>query len=70
MTPPDPSLKGAWYPGGFNPCTYQVNNPVSKFAFQVHNLHRYDAVTSLGLACRAKIHARIGQFLDGLSASS
>jgi selenocysteine lyase/cysteine desulfurase len=23
LTPPDPSLKGAWYPGGFNPCTYK-----------------------------------------------
>jgi hypothetical protein len=26
LTPPDPELKGAWYPGGFNPCTYQVKN--------------------------------------------
>ena len=24
LTPPDPQLKGAWYPGGFNPCTDQV----------------------------------------------
>jgi hypothetical protein len=24
LTPPDPQLKGAWYPGGFNPRTYQV----------------------------------------------
>ena len=24
LTPPDPQLKSAWYPGGFNPCTYQV----------------------------------------------
>jgi hypothetical protein len=24
LTPPDPQLKGAWYPGGFKPCTYQV----------------------------------------------
>jgi hypothetical protein len=24
LTPPDPQLKGAWYPGGFNPCTYKV----------------------------------------------
>jgi hypothetical protein len=22
LTPPDPQLKGAWYPGGFNPCTH------------------------------------------------
>jgi hypothetical protein len=43
LTPPDPQQKGAWYPGGFNPRTYQVKNPVSKCAFQVHNLHRYTA---------------------------
>jgi hypothetical protein len=24
LTPPDPQLKGAWYPGGFNPRTYQA----------------------------------------------
>jgi hypothetical protein len=24
LTPPDPWLKGAWYPGGFKPRTYQV----------------------------------------------
>jgi hypothetical protein len=24
LTPPDPQLKGAWYQGGFNPCTYEV----------------------------------------------
>ena len=24
MTPPDPQLKGAWYPGVFNPRTYRV----------------------------------------------
>jgi hypothetical protein len=33
LTPPDPQLKGAWYPGGFNPCTYQVKKTVSKRAF-------------------------------------
>jgi hypothetical protein len=43
LTPPDPQLKGAWYPGGFNPCTYQVRNPVSKCAFSKCNLHRYSA---------------------------
>jgi hypothetical protein len=43
LTPPDPQLKGAWYPGGFNPCTYQVKKTVPKFAFQVHSLHRYSA---------------------------
>ena len=24
LTFPDPQLKGAWYPGGFNPCTYRI----------------------------------------------
>jgi hypothetical protein len=44
LTPPDPQLKGARYPGGFNPCTYQAKKPVSKFCLsQVHNnLHRYN----------------------------
>jgi hypothetical protein len=42
LTPPDPYLKmkGAWYPGGFNPCTYQVNNRFQSFAFQMQ-LARY-----------------------------
>jgi hypothetical protein len=35
LTPPDPQLKGAWYPGAFNPCAYQVKKPVSKCAFQM-----------------------------------
>jgi hypothetical protein len=38
-TPPDPQLKGAWYPGGFNPCTYQVKNRFQKLPFKC-NLHR------------------------------
>jgi hypothetical protein len=33
LTPPAPYLKDARYPGGFNPCTYQVKKPVSKCAF-------------------------------------
>jgi hypothetical protein len=37
LTPPDPQLKGTW----FQPCTYHSENPVSKCAFQVHNLRRY-----------------------------
>jgi hypothetical protein len=40
LTPPDQQLKGAWYPGGFNPCTYQA-----KTRFQAllsnSNLYRY-----------------------------
>jgi hypothetical protein len=51
LTPPDPQLKAAWYPGGFNPCAYHV-----KIRFQSllskRNLHRYavgqaDAVAAL-----------------------
>jgi hypothetical protein len=34
LTPPDPQLKGAWYPGGFKPRTYQLKKPVSKRALQ------------------------------------
>jgi hypothetical protein len=33
LTPPATQLKGAWYPGGFNPCVYQVKEMVSEFAF-------------------------------------
>jgi hypothetical protein len=40
LTPPDPQLKGAWYPGGFNPCTYCVRNRFQSLPFTV-NLHRY-----------------------------
>jgi hypothetical protein len=39
LTPPDPQLKGAWYPGGFNPCTYQVKNRFQNVLFKF-NLHR------------------------------
>jgi hypothetical protein len=42
LTPPDPQLKSAWYPGGFNPCTYQVKTRFPKCAFQKKcNVHRY-----------------------------
>jgi hypothetical protein len=40
LTPPDPQLKGAWYPGGFKPCTYQVKNRYQNVPFKC-NLHRY-----------------------------
>jgi hypothetical protein len=36
LIPPDPQLKGAWYPGGFNPRTYQVKNRFRNFPFQIH----------------------------------
>jgi hypothetical protein len=35
LTPPDPQLKGAWYPGGFNPRTYQVENRFQNVPFKV-----------------------------------
>jgi hypothetical protein len=34
LTPPDAYLKGAWYPGGFNPCTYQVKTRFHKVCFR------------------------------------
>jgi hypothetical protein len=34
LTPPDPQLKGAWYPGGFNPCAYQAKTWFQAFAFK------------------------------------
>ena len=46
LTPSDPQLKGAWYPGGFNPRTYKVRNPVSKRAFQTCNVRRYGTARS------------------------
>jgi hypothetical protein len=42
LTPPDPYLKGAWYPGGFKPCTYQVKNRFQIFPAPFKcNLRRY-----------------------------
>jgi hypothetical protein len=39
------SLKGAWYPGGFNPLHLSSENPVSKRAFpKWGNLRRYSLV--------------------------
>jgi hypothetical protein len=40
LAPPDPQLKGAWYPGGFNPRTYQVKNRFQTLRTKC-NLHRY-----------------------------
>jgi hypothetical protein len=40
LTSPDPQLKGAWYPSGFNPCTYQVKNRFQSLPFKC-NLYRY-----------------------------
>jgi hypothetical protein len=35
LTPPDPYPKGAWYPGGFNPCTCQVKNRFRNVPFKM-----------------------------------
>jgi hypothetical protein len=40
LTPPDPQLKGAWFPGGFNPCVYRVRTRFQNVAFKC-NLRRY-----------------------------
>jgi hypothetical protein len=34
LNPVDPQLKGAWHPGGFNPCTYQVKTRFQSFPFK------------------------------------
>jgi hypothetical protein len=62
LTPPDPYLKGAWYPGGLNPCTYQVKTRFQDLPFKC-NLHRYNAAVSrvrahLPLALPADLHPR------------
>jgi hypothetical protein len=44
LTPPDPQLKGAWCPGGFNPCTYQVKKRFQNLPFKF-DLHRYNTVS-------------------------
>jgi hypothetical protein len=41
LTPPDPQLKGAWYPGGFNPCTYHVKTRFQSVPFRFINVRRY-----------------------------
>ena len=42
MTPPDPQLKGAWYPGGFNPCLRPSSEKlVSSLCFQNATCARY-----------------------------
>jgi hypothetical protein len=44
LTPPDPQLKGARYPGGFNPCTYHLEKTGFKILPFKFTLHRYNAV--------------------------
>jgi hypothetical protein len=45
LTPPDPQLKGTWYPGGFNLCAYQVKTWFQSLRFK-RSLHRYVAAPS------------------------
>jgi hypothetical protein len=42
VTPPDSQMKGGWYPGGFNPCAYQVKTGFKTCRFKC-NLRRYSA---------------------------
>jgi hypothetical protein len=49
LIPPDPQLKGAWYPGGFNPRTYRVKNRFQNVPFK-RNLHHYAAVKMAGIS--------------------
>jgi hypothetical protein len=41
LTPHDPHLKGARYPGGFNPRAYQVKIRFQNVPFKRVNLRRY-----------------------------
>jgi hypothetical protein len=46
LTPPDPQLKGAWYPGGFNPRAYHVETRFQNAPFKWVNLRRYSMTRS------------------------
>jgi hypothetical protein len=42
LSPPDPQLKGAWYPGGFNPCPDRVKTRFQDVPFKTQrNVRRY-----------------------------
>jgi hypothetical protein len=44
LNPPDPQLKGAWYPGGFNPRTHQVKTRFQSLPFtKMQHLRRSSA---------------------------
>jgi hypothetical protein len=45
LTPPDPQLRGTWYPGGFSPCAYQAKNRFQNVPFKF-NLRRYTALAA------------------------
>jgi hypothetical protein len=65
LTPPDPSPKGAWYPGGFSPCTYQVktwfqsllSNATCTATERERKQHAAQVAAAKGEAERAKIEA-------------
>jgi hypothetical protein len=74
LTPPDPQLKGAWYPGGFNPRTYQVRNRFQNLGFQNATCYRYSAVLEAvsvnGLAAIAGFNTRVwGELEDAMTPS-
>jgi phenylalanyl-tRNA synthetase alpha chain len=46
LTPPDPQLKGAWYPGGFKPLPLNINSGFKMCRFKF-SLHRYNAEPSM-----------------------
>jgi hypothetical protein len=54
LTSPDPQLKGAWYPGGFNPCTYQVKTRFQNVPFK-RSSHCYNEELLSHLAQRPKV---------------
>jgi hypothetical protein len=56
LTPPDPQLKGAW----FQPFHLSSEKPVSKFAFQVHNLDRYIEVRARGRRVHRGVAPMVG----------
>jgi hypothetical protein len=64
LTPPDPQLKGAWYPAGFNPCTYQVKTRFQNSPFKC-DVHRYDVVDLVFKAGGASGVAPAGGAYDG-----
>jgi hypothetical protein len=62
LTPPDPQLKGARYPGGFNPCTYQVKKRFQNL-LSMRNLHRYVVVCAVLRGVKFD-QARYNSFID------
>ena len=47
LTPPDPQLKGAWCPGGFNPCSYHAQNRFQNVCLSKRDARRYSQGASI-----------------------